>query len=405
MADILPVLQPNSVSSTILRKRIVDIGNDLEFEPSSRSRTNHVAELFSSLNEAHIRGEEEVSMESRGAVIDGHEAPATKVNDIYFCPEGNAARRVTRRDFSPEKKQAIRLLHTLRKRWNFIILLHCAIWLSAAFLAVKSQSIFIDLILYMIAGLSLSTLSVLGHESSHNLFTRNPRIDRFLGFFCGLPVLFSVAGYRIMHPLHHKFLHTKEDPDDIENVSNNPILLRLVYVFVFVCGVYLYLITVPLGALKKGNTKERFGVIAEGLAMLAIAVAAWFFFPTRVLLKGWLYPLLAAGQFANLRGIAEHGMTTGGNELTDTRTVTTHPALSFMMCNINYHLEHHLYPGVPWYNLPKVHRLLREDYVAAGSSVYKSYGVFLWDVLKALMGGVVPGSRLIPSHIREEICL
>jgi len=34
------------------------------------------------------------------------------------------------------------------------------------------------------------------------------------------------------------------------------------------------------------------------------------------------------------------------------------------MCNENYHLEHHLYPGVPWYRLSEVHAALREELAA-----------------------------------------
>ncbi len=116
-------------------------------------------------------------------------------------------------------------------------------------------------------------------------------------------------------------------------------------------------------------------------------------------------PLLVAGQIANLRGIAEHGMTTGGNEMTDTRTVATNPVLSFLMCNINYHIEHHLYPGVPWYNLPKVHKLLQEEYQSAGSSVYTSYLDFMGDVARAIYQGVISNRRLIPEHIREHVCV
>ena len=325
--------------------------------------------------------------------------------DIYFCPEGDTTKRITRSDFPPHKKQAIRKLHTLDKRWNHIILFHYAIWLTASYCSIQSHQLTMDVVLYLIAGLSLSTLSVLGHESSHNLFTHNPRIDRWLGFLCGLPVLFSVAGYRVVHPLHHKFLHSERDPDDIENVSTNPALLRVVYLLTFVAGVYLYLVMVPLNALRKGSRNERLAVILECLAMGFVCGAFWATLPHRIMLKGWLYPLLVAGQFANLRGIAEHGMTTGGNELIDARTVTTHPGFAFMMCNINYHLEHHLYPGVPWYNLPKVHAILADEYHSAGSSVYRSYGVFLWDVARALARGVIPGSRVIPSHVRHEICL
>ena len=344
-------------------------------------------------------------MQSLAAILYRQEEHPVATNNIYFCHDGDRSRRITRNEITPNKKQAIRNLHKLDKRWNLIILMHYAIWLAAGYCAVRSHYLVSDIALYLIGGLSLSTLSVLGHESSHNLFTRNATIDRWLGFFCGIPVLFSMAGYRVVHPLHHKFLHTESDPDDIENVSSSPALLRIVYILTFIAGVYLYLIMVPLNALRKGNRNERMGVIFEGLAMTLICGAFWMLLPHRIMLKGWLFPLLVAGQFANLRGIAEHGMTSGGNELTDTRTVTTHPALAFMMCNINYHLEHHLYPGVPWYNLPKVHDLFSEEYLAAGSSVYRSYGVFLWDVAKALIHGVIPGSRIIPSHVRHDLCL
>jgi fatty acid desaturase len=333
------------------------------------------------------------------------ETALARQGEIYFCHEGNTAERVSRKDISAEKKEAIRKLHVLDQRWNAVIVLHYGIWLAAGWLAVQSHLLIVDLLCYFLDGFSLSTLSVLGHESSHNLLTRNPKIDRWLEFLSGLPILFSAAGYRIVHPLHHKYLHTEQDPDDIENVSKNPTLLRIVYIFVFTFGVYLYLITVPLNAIKKGTRAQRIGVIVEWITMAALAIAAWWLLPARVMLKAWLFPLVVAGQVANLRGIAEHGMTTGGNEFTDTRTVTTHPVVSFMMCNINYHLEHHLYPGVPWYNLPKLHRLLGDDYRRAGSSVYSSYVMFLWDVAKALKGGVVAGSRVIPNHLQEEICL
>jgi fatty acid desaturase len=304
---------------------------------------------------------------NQSALLRESREPFQPDTHIYFCPDGAASRRITRSEFSPQKKLAIRNLHALDKRWNLVILLHYAIWLTTAILAVRSQSLLIDLVLYTIGGLSLSTLSVLAHESSHNLLTRKPAIDRVLGFFCGLPVLFSVAGYRVVHPLHHKFLHSERDPDDIENVSANPSLLRFVYLFVFLAGIYLYLVTVPLNALRKGTREERVSVVVEWLAMMLIAGVSWMILPSRLMLKGWIYPLLLAGQIANLRGIAEHGLTTGGNELTDTRTVTTHPALAFMMCNINFHLEHHLYPGIPWYNLPRLHVLLHDEYLEAGS--------------------------------------
>ncbi|HTP79093.1 MAG TPA: fatty acid desaturase [Bacteroidota bacterium] len=324
---------------------------------------------------------------------------------IYFCDDSSRARKISRHDFTAEQKHAIREFHSLNPWWNLVIPFHYLIWLTCGWIACSSNIMTLRIFAFALAGLSLSTLSVLAHESSHNLITRNPRVDRWVGFLCGLPVLFSSAGYRVMHPLHHKFLGSEGDPDNIENVSKNSVLLRIVYVAIFFAGVYLYLVSVPAAALRKGNKDQRKGIILE-LTLTALAVVtAILYIPVAILLNGWIIPLLIAGQIANIRGIAEHGFTTHGNELNDTRTVTSNRFLSFMICNINYHLEHHLYPGVPWYNLPRIHALLQHDFEEAGSSVYQSYWSFLSDVGKALWSGVIPGSRLIPAHIREQVCI
>ncbi len=335
-------------------------------------------------------------------------SPAVEIrnpSDLYFCPQGDVAQVLGRRDFPPEKKQAIKALHVLDKRWNAVLGLHYGLWIASATLSIAFDNAVISIIGYLVGGLSLSTLSVLSHESSHNLMTRNPRIDRWLGFLCGIPILFSGLGYRIMHPLHHKYLRTEKDPDDIENITREPFLLRWVYVLVFFFSVYLYLIMVPANALKHAKPRERVSLIGEFLFMVGVVTLGWVFLPLQWMVEGWLIPLIVAGQVANVRGIAEHGMTTGGNELTDTRTVATHPLLSFLMCNINYHIEHHLYPGVPWYNLPKVHRILEGELLAAGSSVYRSYASFLSDVARAAFHGVISNRRLIPEHIREHVCV
>jgi len=54
------------------------------------------------------------------------------------------------------------------------------------------------------------------------------------------------------------------------------------------------------------------------------------------------------------------------------------------MCNLNYHVEHHLFPDVPWYNLKKVHRLLAPLYARSGVHIERSY---LVGVLRALRFG------------------
>jgi fatty acid desaturase len=57
-----------------------------------------------------------------------------------------------------------------------------------------------------------------------------------------------------------------------------------------------------------------------------------------------------------------------GHELSSTRSVMPYfwERAFFAPHNVNYHLEHHLYPGVPFYNLPELHKALMQNptYVA-----------------------------------------
>jgi fatty acid desaturase len=45
----------------------------------------------------------------------------------------------------------------------------------------------------------------------------------------------------------------------------------------------------------------------------------------------------------------------------NSRTVLLNPIISFFYWNMNYHVEHHMYPGVPCYHLPRLRKLLEAD--------------------------------------------
>ena len=44
----------------------------------------------------------------------------------------------------------------------------------------------------------------------------------------------------------------------------------------------------------------------------------------------------------------------------NTRTVILNPILSWLYIKLEYHIEHHMYPQVPWYNLPKLHKIIKD---------------------------------------------
>jgi len=177
------------------------------------------------------------------------------------------------------------------------------------------------------------------------------------------------------------------------------------YFLAFLAKASAFITVLPFSSVIRSDGKTRLQTLAEYTLFSAFFAFLFWLFPFAAMWKLWLLPLVIAAILTQMRAIAEHGMTTRGNVFTATRTVVSNRFVSFMMCNINYHLEHHLFPGIPWYNLPKVHQLLQDEYRRAGCCVYRSYTEFFMDFFRAFRAGLVPNARLISQELREEICI
>ena len=80
----------------------------------------------------------------------------------------------------------------------------------------------------------------------------------------------------------------------------------------------------------------------------------------------WLHSALAATQHAGLaEDIPDHRL--------NTRTMYLNPVLSFIYSNMNYHVEHHMFPMVPFYALPALHNEIRADCPPAYKGVVEAY--------------------------------
>ena len=53
----------------------------------------------------------------------------------------------------------------------------------------------------------------------------------------------------------------------------------------------------------------------------------------------------------------------------NTRTVYLNPISRFIYWNMNYHVEHHMFPMVPYHALPKLHELIKDDLPAPNRSM------------------------------------
>jgi len=55
--------------------------------------------------------------------------------------------------------------------------------------------------------------------------------------------------------------------------------------------------------------------------------------------------------------------------------------------NVNYHLTHHLFPGVPFFQLPTLHReIARTEAYRRNAHVTRGYHRVLWEVMFSRAG-------------------
>ena len=102
--------------------------------------------------------------------------------------------------------------------------------------------------------------------------------------------------------------------------------------------------------------------------------------PGAVLLHAWALPMLAVNFIVNVRGMSQHTLLEDPHHrIRGTRSILTGRVVSFFMIHENLHLEHHLYPAVPWYHLPSLHEALAEDLRAERAPFIPSYGSFVRD--------------------------
>jgi beta-carotene hydroxylase len=226
----------------------------------------------------------------------------------------------------------------------------------------------------------LHLLGIVGHEGLHFNLHDNRYLSAVLGIvFSAMVAGFLEIGMAISHWNHHRFTNQVGDPDVPLLTKYHTLWQRILFARVAANRQYFRnAVCVALG--QPVDYATRFPFNDKGLQMFArfnIAVAvlwlsvyAWIVYHAP--LAGTLaivVPHFFASCSTGLRPYLEHAGT-GTGLFQDTRTYIS-PFFSVMFFFNNYHLEHHLYPYVPCYRLPQVHRYLasRGYYAAARSSL------------------------------------
>ena len=223
------------------------------------------------------------------------------------------------------------------------------------------------------------------HECAHGTPFRSRWLNEAVFWISAFMAYREPVYSRSMHALHHTHtLITGRDPEiDMPRPAN---LWKLAADFVRIPFAREYLGATVLhafGVVSKGardfvpegeyrrmnrNSRVLFAAYAAVLAW-AIATGSWLplmllFFPR--MYGAWLHELLATTQDGGLAmDVWDHRR--------NSRTVRLGPVLRFLYWNMNYHIDHHLFPSVPFHALPSAHEAVVEQMPPAVRGVWGAW--------------------------------
>lgn len=106
------------------------------------------------------------------------------------------------------------------------------------------------------------------------------------------------------------------------------------------------------------------GVIAWSIAIRSILPLMFIGLPS--FYGAWLMVVFGLTQHAGLaENVLDHRL--------NSRTVYMNPVFRFLYWNMNYHVEHHMFPMVPNYNLPALHAELKADMPRPYRGIIETY--------------------------------
>ena len=290
-----------------------------------------------------------------------------------------------RNALSREEIDSLLEMHDWRS-WLTMAFNWAVVFGAMALVAAWPNPLTVIVALFLIGARQLG-FAVVMHDASHRAFLSNRKVNDWVGnWLAAYPIWSDLHPYRPYHLQHHARTGTAEDPD-LGLVTPFPItaqsLRRKIWRDLsgrtglkFARAAWRR----SLGTMKTSPVARRafVGVVVTNAVLLGILWAAGH--PALYLL--WVGAWLTTNTLVTrIRAIAEHALTPDGDDpLGNTRTVVPSwwERLLIAPNGVNYHLEHHLLMTVPHYNLPRMHRLLRERGVLDHACIERSY----WSVLR-----------------------
>lgn len=223
------------------------------------------------------------------------------------------------------------------------------------------------------------------HECGHGTAFRTGWMNDVVYHIASFMVMRNPVSWRWSHARHHTdTIIVGRDPEIA--LMRPPALIMAGLHFVGIPDIIMHFRIIARNALGILTGEEK-DYIPEGerpkaflwarihilvyVATITVALATWSLLP--LLIIGG--PRIYGTWHMVMTGLLQHGGLAEDvlDHRLNSRTVLMNPVSRFIYWNMNYHVEHHMFPMVPYHSLPRLHELIKGDLPQANPSIASAY--------------------------------
>lgn len=255
-------------------------------------------------------------------------------------------------------------------------------YLACLYLLINFDQPWIWIPTAVLQGFTILGFIILLHELVHNLAFRKPRpvLNLFLSFLYSIPSAIAPSQFKQWHLDHHDELGSDSGDPKRAHLSpkKNSRILKLLYFTPFLFLIYAR--ASAKAALKYPSNLRRRIQIERIIAVLSHVAFAYGLstISTDTMLRTWFVPLfLCFPVVFLLNRLGQHYAIDPDDPAHWSTRVDGHFLWRWLFVNSNHHIEHHYYPRVPHYHLPRLNKALRPFFDQNRIRNY-SYSQLLW---------------------------
>jgi len=219
----------------------------------------------------------------------------------------------------------------------------------------------------LLHGIALNFLFCPLHETVHGTAFASRRVNQAVSWISGWMLLLPPYYFRLFHFAHHQF--TQQPDQDPELAVPKPASIAGYAWQVSGLPNWYKRLTITLRHAVLGQVVQPFvpagkhsSVVREARILWSsylLALVVSVVFRRTELLVYWLVPLILGQPFLRAFLLAEHtGCDLSDDGFTNTRTTRTNLLVRAITWQMSFHVEHHLYPSVPFFRLFEVRRAM-----------------------------------------------